>query len=146
MDLMSRVLSELDAAIGTAGGALPAGSCAVATPLTNLSAIEPDDPFLLSGMVLQCEPPAASSSTRATTTAGRESGSTAVRRLYRLTPRCMNGLACSSRPPADALESGAPAVLRIFSGFEARVVADGCWWSNAPANTSAAGFWIRAPC
>jgi hypothetical protein len=130
MALMSSVLSELDNAIGTAGGAVAGGGCDGATPLANLSTIEPDDPYLLSGVVLDCK------------------GSSSIampRRLYRLTPRCMDEPACASRPSPSDLRAGSAAILRVFSGFVTRVVPDGCWWSNQ-RNSSAVGFWIRAPC
>ena len=114
------MLSELDDALGCPGGG------GVATPLTNLTAWSIDAPYLLSGASVTCANPSHS------------------RRVYRLTPRCLDDPAgqCPHRP--NGLAAGGPALLHVFSGVDAMVVPDGCWWMNS-GNSSAAGFWIRAP-
>ena len=127
LQLLSSVLRELDQAIGTAAGALPEGSCTAATPLTADAAVAlraADDPYLLSGVSVRCAD-------------GVE------RRVYRLTPRCLDAQWCAVRPPSSS--GGVRATLKLFSGFFVTPVADGCWWANQ-GNTSAAGFWIAAPC
>ena len=129
MELFSNVLSELSEAVATAGGAMPSGDCTGATPLAEATTaiLAADDSYLLSGATLHC--------------AG---AGPAPRRIYRLTPRCLDAPGCASRPRA-LTEPRTRATLKLFSGFEVVPVADGCWWAPS-TNTSAAGFWIVAPC
>ena len=129
MSLMSTVLHELDDALGTAAGTWAAGGC-TAAPLDGLPPIAADDPYLLSGVAVSCPP-------------GADGTPPAARRVYRLTPRCLDEHGCASRPAG--LAAGARAEIRIFSGWTTSPVEDGCWWPNA-RNSSAAGFWIVAPC
>ena len=142
--LMSTVLVELDDVLG--GGGAPAGkwTCDVAsaTPIDDgaTSILGADDPYLLSGTELSCVGGAHGGAPAV------EGGTTTTRRVYRLTPRCLDAPRdCATRPSASALAHGARATIKIASGFEVTPVADGCWWSPG-ANTSAAGFWVVAPC
>jgi len=125
---MASVLAELDVVIGGGGGT--SGTCTGATPIVDAATaiLGADDPYLLSGTSLRCSN-------------GTE---TATRRVYRLTPRCLDGgsSGCSTRP---TVKGGAPAIIKIGSGFEARPVADGCWYTPA-SNVSSVGYWIVAPC
>ena len=133
LPLLSAVLSELDLAVATAGGALPAGNCTSATPLVDATTAldAADASYLLSGATLVgCS--------------GGIGDGGGTRRIYRLTPRCLDGRYCTQRP-AGLLRPQTRATLKLFSGFEVAPVADGCWWAPT-SNTSSAGFWIVAPC
>ena len=131
MELMSSVLSELDMAVTTAGNEAPTESnCTYAAPITDDSTAlrAADTPYLLSGATVSCGASAAQTQ----------------RRIYRLTPRCLDHAYCASRPK-DLDRPKSRAILKLYSGFSITPVPDGCWW--APANNaSAAGFWIVAPC
>ena len=61
---------------------------------------------------------------------------------HQLTPRCLDAWDCATRP---SLKNGTRATIKIGSGFEVTPVEDGCWWAPQ-RNTSAAGFWVVAPC
>ena len=138
--LMSTVLVELDDVLG--GGGAPAGkwTCGVAsaTPIDDgaTSILGADDPYLLSGTELSC-------------VGGAHGGAPAVEGAPRPLAVCRRRHALAARlrvrPSASALAHGARATIKIASGFGVTPVADGCWWSPG-ANTSAAGFWVVAPC
>jgi hypothetical protein len=131
MPLLSSVLDELDAAVITAGGQTPSGNCTNGEPIVDETTTihAADAPYLLSGTRVICP---------------GVQGVPAQKRIYRLTPRCLDGYACAERPKS-LLRPKTPAVLKLYSGFTVTPVPDGCWW--APANNaSAAGFWIVAPC
>jgi len=146
--LMSTVLAELDGVLG--GGGAPSGTwaCDVASaaPIDGgaTALLGSDDPYLISGTSLSCV-----GGGRSRGGAGGpavEGGATTTRRVYRLTPRCLDEPRdCAARPHASALAHGERATIKIASGFEVTPVADGCWWAPG-ANSSAAGFWVVAPC
>lgn len=150
--LVSAVLAELDAVLGYGGAPAGRWRCDVpnSVPIAgdgSTAILGPDDPYLLSGTTLKCVN--ASGQLAGTAAAvgealGAASAAEAVvtRRVYRLTPRCLDAPRCAVRPH---LVSGAPATIKIASGFVVTPVANGCWWLP-PANSSAAGFWVVAPC
>ena len=146
MPLMSQVLTELDNVL-----ACPPNVSGTAEPLDDATvpAWAIDSPYLLSGTRVTCGPPGEDTDTSSKSKSRSKSKSKSrnnSRRVYRLTPRCLDDTPrqCPSRPSDDDLRRAAVAEMRIFSGVTAQPVPGGVWFLN-PGNSSAAGFWIIAP-
>ena len=141
--LLPQVLTELDNVL-----ACPPNVSGTSEPLDDASvpvwAI--DSPYLLSGARVTCGPSGGHTDASPKSKSKSTSTNNSSRRVYRLTPRCLDDTPrqCPSRPSDDDLRRAAVAEMRIFSGVTARPVPGGVWFLN-PDNSSAAGFWIIAP-